>query len=61
MKEIIKEMLLNKVVRIEAGEFDKYGRVLCRIYAFSEGKEFCVNDFLIENDMAKSYQGKTKN
>ena len=54
-------MLLNKIVRLEAGEFDKYGRVLSRIYAYSNEEEFCVNDFLIENDMAKAYAGKTKN
>ena len=35
VKEVVKEMLLNKIIRLEAGEFDKYGRVLSRIYAFS--------------------------
>lgn len=54
-------MLEGKIIRMEAGEFDKYGRVLSRIYAFSNGQEFCFNDFLIENDMAKAYLGKTKN
>lgn len=54
-------MIENKIVKVEAGNFDKYGRVLSRIYAFSDGNQFCLNDFLIENDMAKSYQGKTKN
>lgn len=58
-------MLTNKIVKIEAGDFDKYGRILARIYAIEETKnkeqkEFCVNDFLIENDLAKSYHGKTK-
>lgn len=53
-------MLLNKIVKVEAGDFDKYGRVLARIYAYSNGVEFCLNDFLIENDMAKQYAGKTK-
>jgi hypothetical protein len=38
---------------------------LARIYAYEETKskdkkEFCVNDFLIENDLAKAYHGKTK-
>ena len=31
-------MLMGKVVRVEAGKFDKYGRVLSRIYAYSEGE-----------------------
>lgn len=47
-------------MKVEAGDFDKYGRVLSRIYAYSDGDEFCINDFLIENDMAKQYTGKTK-
>ena len=57
-------MLTGRMVRIEAGDFDKYGRILARIYAYEEKgkerKEFCINDFLIENDLAKSYHGKTK-
>lgn len=53
-------MIEGKIVRVEAGEFDKYGRPLARIYAFSDEEEFCINDFLIENDLAKVYTGKTK-
>lgn len=53
-------MLEGKIVRLQAGQFDKYGRVLARIYAYSDNQEFCVNDFLIQNELAKPYQGKTK-
>lgn len=31
-------MIEGKMVKIEAGDFDKYGRILARIYTFSEGK-----------------------
>jgi len=48
------------VVKIEAGDFDKYGRILSRIYVILDGKETCLNDYLIEQEMAKQYQGKTK-
>ena len=53
-------MLEGEIVRVEAGQFDKYGRALARVYAYSENQEFCVNDFLIQNEMAKVYEGKTK-
>ena len=46
-------MMDQKIVRIEAGHFDKYGRILARVYPFSDGKEFCLNEFLIEQEMAK--------
>jgi hypothetical protein len=31
-------MVENRIVKIEAGEFDKYGRILARIYTISNGK-----------------------
>ena len=60
VKEIVTGMVEGKIVRIEAGDFDKYGRILARVYPFAEGKEFCLNEFLIEQDMAKQYYGKSK-
>ena len=53
-------MIDGKIVKIEAGESEKYGRILSRIYTFSEGKEICINDFMLVHEMAKSYSGKTK-
>lgn len=38
VKEVLRRMLEGKIVRVEAGEFDKYGRVLSRIYAFSKNE-----------------------
>ena len=32
-------MLEGKIVKIEAGTFDKYGRVLARIYCMTEAKK----------------------
>lgn len=61
VKDILNSMLEGKIVRIETGNFEKYGRVLARVFAFSQGKEFCVNDYLVEHRLAKAYWGKTKN
>ncbi len=53
-------MIEDRIVKIEAGDFDKYGRILARIYTYCNQKELCINDFLIENELAKFYSGKTK-
>lgn len=37
VKEIIAGMIDGKVVKIEAGEFDKYGRILARVHTVAEG------------------------
>ena len=38
VKDIVSSMLENKIVKLETGNFDKYGRILCRVYIQSEGK-----------------------
>ena len=38
IKGIVAEMIDGKIVKIEAGGFDKYGRVLSRFYTFCDGK-----------------------
>lgn len=53
-------MIEGKMVKIEAGQTEKYGRILARIYTFVDGKDLCINDFLLEQEMAKSYTGKAK-
>ena len=60
VKQIVGSLIDKKIVKIEAGDFDKYGRILARVFILSEGKELCVNDFLLENELGKSYAGKTK-
>ena len=53
-------MIDGKMVKIEAGQTEKYGRILARIYTWVDEKQLCINDFLIEQELAKSYSGKTK-
>jgi len=38
VKEIVKEMIEGKMVKIDAGKSEKYGRILARIYTFVDGK-----------------------
>ena len=47
VKQIVSALIDKKIVKIEAGDFDKYGRILARVFTFSEGKELCINEFLL--------------
>ena len=63
----LREKILNKMVIIECGEFDKYGRLLGKIFLQEEnnnqiggGKNLSINDWLIENKYAFPYDGGKK-
>lgn len=54
-------MIDQKIVKMVAGEADKYGRVLGRIYArLPDGTDVDINQYMIDHGMAKSYDGGTK-
>jgi endonuclease YncB( thermonuclease family) len=60
-KTVLTKLVLNKVVKLECLEFDKYGRILGRIYLKNkEGLDFDVNSFMISNHLGYSYEGETK-
>lgn len=56
VRDKLREKILNKVVKVECGEFDKYGRLLTEIYFEDEN----VNQWLINNNYAFEYNGGTK-
>jgi endonuclease YncB( thermonuclease family) len=56
VRDKLRELIDNKVVDIVCLDFDKYGRVLAEITYNGER----VDEWLIKNDYAKSYEGKTK-
>ena len=49
----------NQLVYIKCGEFDKYGRLLGKLYINKDDNK-SVNDLMIENKHAYSYDGGTK-
>lgn len=60
-KSILTSLLLNKIIKLECLEFDKYGRILGRIYAKDiKNKDININDFMISNHLGYSYEGETK-
>jgi endonuclease YncB( thermonuclease family) len=46
-KEILESLILQKVLRVQIGNYDKYGRLLVTIFCLNEsGSEFCINEYL---------------
>ena len=71
VRNILREKILNKMVVIECGEFDKYGRLLGKIFlreehknqsggGEGEGENPSINDWLIQNKYAFPYDGGKK-
>jgi len=59
VRDKLKERIENKILLIKCGEFDKYGRLLVEIYE-NNGELLSINNWLIENNYAKPYDGGTK-
>lgn len=57
VRDFVKEKILNKVVTLECHGSDKYGRVLGKI---TTSKGEIINDLLVSNGMANSYDGGKK-
>jgi len=58
VRDCLREKILNKVVKIKCGDFDKYGRLLGEIIC--DGDSCTVNQWLIDQNYAFSYDGGTK-
>jgi endonuclease YncB( thermonuclease family) len=56
VRDMLREKILNNVVNVKCLDFDKYGRLLVEI--FYEGVS--INQWLIDNNYAKVYQGGKK-
>ena len=58
IKQLIKQN--NKLIKVKCGEFDKYGRLLIKMYDLDTNEEISFNQILINEEYAKEYFGKTK-
>lgn len=58
IRDMLRENILNKMVYIKCGTFDKYGRLLGDI--FSEDKKIYFNELLVKNHYAYKYDGGKK-
>lgn len=60
-RDFLSNMILNKIIKINFLQNDKYGRPLVKLYANNvEGKEICLNELMISKGFAKEYDGGTK-
>lgn len=63
VRDFLRELILNKLVTIKCGKFDKYGRLLAYVYQYDEydiKSLKSINDLLIDKKYAYSYDGGTK-
>ena len=57
-RDFVREKILGKEIRIETHKRGKYGRYLVDIYLKDDKeKEYCLNDLLVFNGLAKYYDG----
>lgn len=56
-RDFLRNLILNKIVKLHCDKFDKYGRLLGKIYI----KNNCVNDTMIDKGYGVSYDGGSKN
>ena len=59
-RDIVKDLLLNKTVELKCLDFDKYGRLLVAITVCIDEKNVLLHEWLISNNYAQPYEGKTK-
>lgn len=52
-KDVVVNLILNKIVTVKCGDFDKYGRLLATILV--DGMEESVNDHLVAGGYAEVY------
>lgn len=55
-RDYLKEKILDKIVKLNCKEFDKYGRLLVDVYH----NNVFINDLLVNEKYAKKYSGGTK-
>lgn len=58
VRDKLREKILDKIVKVKCGDFDKYGRLLVTLQC--ENDDCSVNDWLIQNKYALKYEGGTK-
>ena len=68
VRDALREKILNKMIELHCGEFDKYGRLLGKIYlktdeqqgGSNKDSDLSINQWLIDNEYAFAYDGGTK-
>ena len=59
VRDALREKILNKMIELHCGEFDKYGRLLAKIY-INQDDTVSVNKMMVENGHGYPYHGGNK-
>lgn len=60
-KQVLSQLVLNKIVLLRCNDFDKYGRILADILVNSNHPELLdIGQYMISNKYGTSYSGGTK-
>ena len=60
-KKFLEDLVLNKIIKIKCGNWDKYGRLLITIFINNNlCGEINLNNLMVEKGLAKKYFGGTK-
>jgi len=63
VRDFLRELILDKLIKIKCGEFDKYGRLLAYVYlkdCDNMSPENSINHLLVKKNYAKIYDGGKK-
>lgn len=55
-RDFLRDKILGKIIKINCGDFDKYGRLLVGVIYDDEN----INTYMIQSGYAKAYTGGTK-
>jgi endonuclease YncB( thermonuclease family) len=59
-QKALETLILHKTVFLENNALEKYGRILANVYIMIDGKRIWINEWLLNNNYAVPYDGKTK-
>ena len=61
-KKVLSELIMDKIVLLKCSDFDKYGRILGRIYInnTSNNELLEVNEYMIQSKLGYPYHGENK-
>lgn len=61
-RRVLNELIIDKIVLLECSDFDKYGRILCRISVNNifDDTLLEINKYMIQNKLGYPYHGEKK-
>ena len=60
-RDILKDLIFNKIVKLENVGIDKYGRLLAEVLIDCSENTINVSDFMLNQNLAVKYDGGSKN